>query len=63
MHEMKKDSYKVLMGKPKRKRYLGRTVVKGKKLSPCLTNYKLRHEVWGSGCIDPHCLDLGTSWR
>jgi hypothetical protein len=18
--------------------------------------------VWGSGCIDPHCLDLGTSW-
>jgi hypothetical protein len=24
----------------------------------------LRHEdVWGSGCIDPHFLDLDTSWR
>jgi hypothetical protein len=24
----------------------------------------LRHEdVWGSGCIDPSFLDLGTSWR
>jgi hypothetical protein len=34
------------------------------KLSPCLTNEALRHEdVWGSGCIDPHFLDLGTSWR
>jgi hypothetical protein len=37
--------------------------VKGKvKLSLCLTNSALRHEdVWGSGCIDPHFLDLGTS--
>jgi hypothetical protein len=34
------------------------------KLSLCLTNYTLRHEdVWGSGCIDPHFLDLGTSCR
>jgi hypothetical protein len=34
------------------------------KVSLCLTNYALRHEgVWGSGCIDPHFLDLGTSWR
>jgi hypothetical protein len=34
------------------------------KLSLCLTNWALRHEgVWGSGCIDPHFLDLGTSWR
>jgi hypothetical protein len=25
---------------------------------------KVRHEgVWGSECIDPHFLDLGTSWR
>jgi hypothetical protein len=33
-------------------------------LSLCLTNYALRHEdVWGSGCIDPCFLDLGTSWR
>jgi hypothetical protein len=33
------------------------------KLSLCLTNGTLRHEgVWGSGCIDPHFLDLGTSW-
>jgi hypothetical protein len=24
----------------------------------------ITHEgVWGSGCIDPHFLDLGTSWR
>jgi hypothetical protein len=29
-----------------------------------LTNWALRHEnVWGSGCIDPHFLDLGISWR
>jgi hypothetical protein len=34
------------------------------KLSLCLTNQALRHEgVWGSGCIDPHFFDLGTSWR
>jgi hypothetical protein len=33
------------------------------KLSLCLTNYALRHEdVWGSGCIDPRFLELGTSW-
>jgi hypothetical protein len=38
-----------------------RTVVK---LSLCLTNSALRHEgVWGSGCINPNFLDLGTSWR
>jgi hypothetical protein len=40
--------------------------VKGKKvkLSLRLTNETLRHEdVWGSGCIDPRFLDLGTSWR
>jgi hypothetical protein len=35
-----------------------------KLMSLCFTNYALRHEgVWGSGCIDPHSLDLGTSWR
>jgi hypothetical protein len=34
------------------------------KLSFCLTNSALRHKgIWGSGCIDPHFLDLGTSWR
>jgi hypothetical protein len=34
------------------------------KLSLCLTNYALLHEgVWGSGCIDPHFLDLGISWE
>jgi hypothetical protein len=33
------------------------------KLSLCLTNEALRHEgVWGSGCIEPHFLDLGTSF-
>jgi hypothetical protein len=41
--------------------------VKGKvkvKLSLCITNSALRHEgVWGSGYIDPHFLDIGTSWR
>jgi hypothetical protein len=27
-------------------------------------NEALRHEgVWEYGCIDPHFLDLGTSWR
>jgi hypothetical protein len=32
------------------------------KLSLCLTNQALRYEgVWGSGYIDPHFLDLGTS--
>jgi hypothetical protein len=34
------------------------------KLSLCLTNWALRHEgVWGSGCIDPHFLDLSTNLR
>jgi hypothetical protein len=34
------------------------------KLFLCSTNYALCHEgVWGSGCIDLHFLDLGTSWR
>jgi hypothetical protein len=34
------------------------------KLSRCLTNQALCHEgVWGSGCIDPHFLDLGSCWR
>jgi hypothetical protein len=38
--------------------------VKKVRLSLCLTNYALRHEdVWGSGCINPHFLGLGTSWR
>jgi hypothetical protein len=36
--------------------------VKGK-LSLYLTNYAVCHEdVWGSGCTDPHFLDLSTSW-
>jgi hypothetical protein len=30
----------------------------------CLTNYALCHEgAWGSGCIDPRFIDLGTSRR
>jgi hypothetical protein len=34
------------------------------KLSPCLTNQALCHEgVWGNGCINPHFLGLGTSWK
>jgi hypothetical protein len=34
------------------------------KLFVCLTHLALRHEdVWRNGCIDPHILDLGTSWR
>jgi hypothetical protein len=39
-------------------------VKKKVKLSLCLTNYALHHEgVWGSGCIAPHFLDLGsTHW-
>jgi hypothetical protein len=33
-------------------------------LSLFLTNQALRHEgVWGNKSIDPHFLDLGTSWR
>jgi hypothetical protein len=40
------------------------TFSKKVKMSQCLTNAALRHEgVWGSGCIEPHFLDLGTSWR
>jgi hypothetical protein len=31
------------------------------KLALCLTNY--REGVWGSGYMDSHFLDLGTSWR
>jgi hypothetical protein len=34
------------------------------KLFLCLINYALRHGgVWGSGCVDPHFLDLGNRWR
>jgi hypothetical protein len=34
------------------------------KLSLFLTNYAPRHEgIWRSGCIDPHFLDLSSSWR
>jgi hypothetical protein len=34
------------------------------KLPLCSTNYALRHAgEWGSGCIDPRFLDLGTSSR
>jgi hypothetical protein len=34
------------------------------KMSLCLTNWALRHEgVWRNGCIDPHFLDLGSSWK
>jgi hypothetical protein len=34
------------------------------KLSLCLTNYALCHEgVWRCGCIQPHFLDLSSSWR
>jgi hypothetical protein len=37
--------------------------IKKGKVVPVL-NYALRYEeVWGSGCIDPRILDLGTSWR
>jgi hypothetical protein len=36
-------------------------IVSTVKLSQCLTNYALHHEgLWGSGCVDPHFLDLGT---
>jgi hypothetical protein len=36
-------------------------ICKGKGV-PYLTNQALRHEgVWGSGCINPYFLDLGTS--
>jgi hypothetical protein len=38
--------------------------IKKVKLSLCLINYALSHEdVWGSRCIHPPILDLGTSWR
>jgi hypothetical protein len=34
------------------------------KLSLRLTNYALCYDdVWGSGCIDPRFLDLGTNWK
>jgi hypothetical protein len=38
--------------------------VKKVKFTLCFTNEALLHEgVWGSGCIDPYFLDLGSSWR
>jgi hypothetical protein len=44
--------------------YFGRGAVEKVKLSLCLTNLVILHEgVWESGCIDPHFLHLGTSWR
>jgi hypothetical protein len=41
-------------------------IVDKKEISRAVSNKgkALRHEgVWGSGCIDPAFLDLGTSWR
>jgi hypothetical protein len=39
------------------------SLVLDSKVVPVL-NYALHHEdVWGSGCIDPRFLDLGTNWR
>jgi hypothetical protein len=40
-------------------------ITRGKsKIALCLSNEVLRHQgLWGSGCIDPYFLDLGTSWR
>jgi hypothetical protein len=33
-------------------------------LALCLTDLALCNEdVWGSGCVDPRILDLGTGWR
>jgi hypothetical protein len=46
--------------------YLGSGVYRGGKvkLSLCLINQALCDEgVWGSGYIDPHFLDLSSSWR
>jgi hypothetical protein len=44
--------------------YLPNNVVSYKvNLSLYLTNFALLRDVWGSGCIDPRILDLGTSWR
>jgi hypothetical protein len=46
--------------------YVKITVTRLKEVNVSLyvTNCALRHEdVWGSGCIDPRFLDLGTSWR
>jgi hypothetical protein len=28
-----------------------------------LTEHKATKIYWGNGCIDPHILDLGTTWR
>jgi hypothetical protein len=44
--------------------YFDSSLKKKVKLSLCLTNYALHHEDvrGGSGCIDPHFRDLGTSW-
>jgi hypothetical protein len=55
---------KVASGKHRLKAYENRIKGIKVKLSLCLTNQALRHEgVWGSGCLDPQFLDLGTSWR
>jgi len=29
----------------------------------CLTKHQVMKTYWGSGCIAPHILDPGTSWR
>jgi hypothetical protein len=48
---------------PCRERKSDSQVVKVVQVVPVL-NLALRHEgKWGRECIDPHFLDLGTSWR
>jgi hypothetical protein len=35
-----------------------------KNVALCLTNQALHQkDIWGSGCINPHILEFGVSWR
>jgi hypothetical protein len=38
-------------------------LIKGGKAVPVLNKAQRHEDVWGSGCVDPRFLDLGTSWR
>jgi hypothetical protein len=42
------------------KNYQVSTIIKGE-VVPVLNKVVNHEDIWGSGCIDPHIFDLGTS--
>jgi hypothetical protein len=62
--KVKRNAYKILVGKAEGKRPLGGLGSKIKvKLSLCLTKHHAMKTYWRNGGISPRILDLGTRGR